>query len=137
MINLQNCLRSHETNDVVFRVGFPATDSNGSPIVRPEGIELFVIPPGSNAPERVGDVDFPNDTITWKKGADGNYVFFAAAYFYAAKGRGCGGSCKRYGPPSNTVGVTVNEARPTAPPAPVELSGGCQTTGAPSLSFGG
>ena len=114
-----------ETNVATFRVGYPVKDAQGNAIDVPEGIQLEVQVPGSTEFVIAGTCEFPNDTIAWTKGLDGKYIFRARCYLYAVKGpggtSGCGGSCKRFGPASGNIGVTVKDARPGAPPNPVEL----------------
>lgn len=115
-----------ETNVSTFRLGYPVKDSQGNAIDVPEGIQLEVQAPGANSFAIAGTCVFPEDTIPWVHGPDGKYIFRARAFMYAVKGPGsCGGSCKRFGPPSGNIGVTVKDARPTAPPAPIELVDCC------------
>lgn len=113
---------THETDVVDFRVGFPVKDSQGNAIDTPEGIQLEVQYPGTTDFVIAGSVEFPNDTIQWKAGPDGKYIFRARCYLYAVKGPGgCGNACKRFGPASANIGVTVKNARPGSPPNPVEM----------------
>lgn len=123
-----------ETNVSTFRVGYPVKDDQGNAITAPDGIQLECQVPGASSFAAVGTCIFPEDTIKWKHGADGKYIFRAVCFTFAVKGPGnCGGSCKRYGPASGNIGVTVHDAKPGAPPNPVELDGCCVS--GPSLSL--
>lgn len=112
-----------ETNISTFQVGYPAKDTAGNAIEGPDGIQLEAQYPGTNEFVVVGSCDFPNDKIKWKHGPDGQYIMQTRAYTYTVKGKGCGvGSCKKFGPVSTPIAVYVKDARPTAPPAPIELT---------------
>jgi len=126
--------RPVETNVATFRIGYPLKDSQGSAIEQAEGVQLEIQYPGTSSFVVVGSCDFPADTISWPVGPDGNYIARARGFFYKVKGKGCGGSCKRYGPASGNIAVQVREARPGTPPDPVELVGMCSDA-TPSLSL--
>lgn len=126
-----------ESNISTFRVGYPTKDSAGNAITQPDGIQLEVQYPGTTDFAIAGQCTFPQDAIQWTHGPDGKYIFRARCFTYAVKGPGsCGGSCKRFGPASGNIAVTVHDARPDSPPNPVEMDdcSPCGTGfGAPSL----
>lgn len=127
----------NESNILTFRVGFPTKDAQGNAIDVPEGIQLEVQVPGAADFVVAGQCVFPQDTIQWTPGLDGMYIFRAVCFLYKAKGGGCG-ALKRFGPASQNIGVTIKDARPGAPPSPVQLVDTCCTGGmggmaAPSL----